>query len=413
MRIESFWLLAVVVVLTSPAFADTLVPKEVVQQCHMKMDVAGNLVMDDTPECKSKLSSAASANGPAVRSQSRGATSSATVDERLKRAQQEYRREHRTPVIPATSPPATPPTKSSACDTGKLYIRADSLDNFMYQSGPAAADAKGASVSYTNDRVGSQQTATVSGMVSYILGNPCLTTPLGKDPFLSGYIVAPWVYANGTWNDPAKKTDSNVAKVGTTLQFEVSRTSIFDRYYASISPYYLTDFQGKASAEGVALYWEPSQIDWHLGSTIVTNDYVGWFWQVRAEGDFRDVQTPGFTNLANGNYEWLGGTARLNIFLFPITTSVPPFLQDRISLIGTTQYYWDTNHGIDVRNYSAQIKYKLAPCKAPDKTEPANTASSDCTIAGSSSISFEYDHGTDKDTLVFSNKYLLKLDYAY
>ncbi len=388
-----------------------------VSQCHIRIDADGNLLSDDRPECRLELRPLVSSVKPRSAVKLVAVSSSATppsIDDRLRKAQQEYRLEHRTPANnPIDGQRATTNAPSGVCDTKKVYIRADALDNFMYQATPAASDAKGASISYTNDQLGQKQAATVTGMVSYVLGNPCLETPPGNSPFLSGYVVAPWIYANGTWNEPAKKGDTSVAKVGTTVQWEISRTPIVDQFYASVSPYYLTDFQGLARAGGVALYFEPSQIDWHLGSTIVTNDYIGWFWQFRAEADFRNVQETGLTNLVKGNYEWLGATTRLNVFLFPITTDVPPFLQDRISLIGTIQYYWDARSGIDVRNYTAQVKYKLAPCKVPDKTSGANKVSSDCTISGSSSISLEYDNGTDKDTLVSTKKYLVKLDYAY
>jgi hypothetical protein len=65
-------------------------------------------------------------------------------------------------------------------------------------------------------------------------------------------------------------------------------------------------------------------------------------------------------------------------------------------------------------NYSAALQYKLGECKkATDSSAAAAAAKTFCTIQGSSSISIEYDSGTDKDTLVRVKQYLAKLNYAF
>jgi hypothetical protein len=115
--------------------------------------------------------------------------------------------------------------------------------------------------------------------------------------------------------------------------------------------------------------------------------------QIRGELDVRKVSTPGLTNLAKSDYEWAGGTARLNLFFFPYSTTVPEFLRNRFSFFATVSAFHDVNSGQNILEYTAALAYKI-------------------TTDGSSSISLEYDRGTDKDTLNFLNQYLLKLTYA-
>jgi hypothetical protein len=92
-------------------------------------------------------------------------------------------------------------------------------------------------------------------------------------------------------------------------------------------------------------------------------------------------------------------------YLFPLpsfqTGFWSPYLADRFVLIGTAQYFRDARSGQEARNYSAQAQYNLAGCKTGDTGCRQGTAA----------ISFEYDHGTDVNTLVSANKYMVKLNY--
>jgi hypothetical protein len=73
------------------------------------------------------------------------------------------------------------------------------------------------------------------------------------------------------------------------------------------------------------------------------------------------------------------------------------------------EYFYDATNGVEARYYSAVVQYKLDQCKK-DSTKSADLP---CKIQGASALSFEYDWGTDKDTLVTTKQYLLKLSYAY
>jgi hypothetical protein len=275
----------------------------------------------------------------------------------------------------------------------RLFVRADPLDNFFYAVNAGAGNAKGASVSYTDNRLNSTQTATIDGIVSYVLTDAaCLNDPIPLGPYVSGYAVAPWISANGTWNNPKKVGEHSAAKVGLDVQIEGAYTPPFDRQYLSVSPYGQTDFRDEARAGGVDFAWEPVQHLLFLGQGRPINDFIGGFWQLRAEADLQNVENPGITNLIKGNHEWLGGTVRANVFLFPIASEHqwPSWLLNRISLITTAQYFKDAQTDKPIQYYSAALQYKL---------------SSDV------SLSAEYDNGTMKETLVKAKQYLVKLNF--
>jgi hypothetical protein len=75
-----------------------------------------------------------------------------------------YNRDHG--YVEEAQPPKPP--KIDPCDPQRLYIRADSIDNYLYGVTPAAK-AKGASVSWLDDKRNDQRTLSVAGMVSYVL----------------------------------------------------------------------------------------------------------------------------------------------------------------------------------------------------------------------------------------------------
>jgi hypothetical protein len=291
--------------------------------------------------------------------------------------------------------PAPPVVPQNECDPQRLFIRSDSLDNYLYGITPASK-AKGASISYTDDLQKSLQTLTVNGMVSYVIArNLCINTPANDVPFVSAYSLAPFVNAQGNFTQPEAKTEKSSLKFGTEAQVEVSQL-IFPRQVFTLAPFYQTDFRGIAQIDGVSAYWDVYDANLHLGGYVSTplEPNLGWFVQLRGEADALKVTVPGLTNLVKSNYEWVGGTARLNMFFFPLATNVPVFLQNRVSFIATVDAFHDMNSGQNITKYTAALAYKITP-------------------DGASSISLEYDKGTDKDTLNVLNQYLLKLTYAY
>lgn len=285
------------------------------------------------------------------------------------------------------------PAQTDPCNPQRLYIRADSLDNYLYGITPASK-AAGASINYTDDRVAGLQTIGINGMVSYVVARDlCPVTPPGDAPFVSGYTVAPFVLGQGSLTIPQSKKEQSTAKVGVETQVEVARGFPLRQVF-TVAPYYLTDYRGIARAEGTNFYWDAYDSDLHLGGYLKSDPYLGWFVQVRGEADIRKVDAVGVTNLMKKDYAWLGGTIRANFFLFPSTMDVPPELRNRLSFIGEVDWYDDARTNSRIWKYVATAKYNI-------------------TDAGNSSIQLQYTYGTNKDTMVFLNQMVVKLSYAY
>jgi len=254
--------------------------------------------------------------------------------------------------------PAQDPPKAHFCDYDqRLFVRADSLDNFLYAA-PTAENAQGASVTYTDDRVAKSRTLAVQGQVSYVLfRNLCPTTPKAYLPFISGWAVVPFVAADGNFTSPRAKSEESSLKVGVDTQFELARSfGLFGdfplRQVFTLSPYYQTDFRGEARAYGFNGYWDAYDLRYNLGGYLKTNPYLGWFVQLRGEADIRQVDIPGVTGLSSTSYDWAGATARLTMIFLP-SADVPDWLQNRFSFIATAKYFHDFRSGMDVSLYQA------------------------------------------------------------
>jgi hypothetical protein len=293
----------------------------------------------------------------------------------------------------ALAAPPPRPVVPDPCNPQRLFIRQNSLDNYLYGITPASK-AKGASISYTDDQHAGTQTATINAMVSYVaLRDLCPPTPPGDAPFFSGYSIAPFVLGQGNYTQPQAKTEHSSLQFGVENQFEISR-SWLPRQVFTIAPYVQTDYRDQGRASGVKAYWDPYDIDLHLGGYLDTDPYLGWFVQLRGEANEIQVSKVGVTNLSSTSYSWVGGTAALNVYFLPADLNVPDFIRNRFAFYATANYFTDTRSGMNIRYYTAKLSYKI---------------SSD----GSSSVSVEYDNGTQKDTLVATRQWLASLTYAY
>lgn len=316
--------------------------------------------------------------------------------------------------------PANPLTKPGCWDySKKLFVRADPLDNFYYDLDPHAAassaDAKGATASYTSDRLAKTQSATVNGRASYLFfGAHCQDNP--REPFVLGYAIAPFVAANGTWADPPKKGTNSSLRGGTDIGIAVSTTEwLIQDHFWYLSPFYQTDFSGLARIQGATLAYEPVALRLGLGATGAGSPYYSFFWQFRGEADWMNVTEPGLTNLTKGDTVHYGAILRAHFGLFPIRDEAhlwPDWLVGRFSVIGTAQYFRDSRTYADLPYYSVALQYKLGSCKPPDPSAAKTAEIAQCVIPGTSSVSLEYDKGTNKDTLVKVNQILVKLGFA-
>jgi hypothetical protein len=312
----------------------------------------------------------------------------------------------------------------------RVFLRADPMDNFWYTTVPGGLNStKGASINYTNDRDAQTQKAMVAGQISYLLVPPN-NTDLNT---WGDFALATWFLADGTWNEPLKKPENSTFKAGFDGQVRfitadpVSQNPYqkWDLYFG-VSPYLQTDFRQVERAGGVKLAAEARIPELYLdyGKANYPINYILAFWNFRPEADFREVANPGFTSQVKGTYSWFGYSARGTVDFLPLPTGnlwVDQWLVNRFVLIGTAQYYWDANSPSgnptnaspprEVRYYTAQLQYNLGSCSFPKTVEIG--VYPDCVIAGDSSISFEYDVGTNKDTLVHAKQYLVKLSFKH
>lgn len=311
---------------------------------------------------------------------------------------------------------AAPSLPFGPCAAGidPLLIRRNRLDTFQLrgQAVPLAS-AKGASFGVTQDDIGHTNTAAVNARVQAILYyqdplTPCVNGKVG-DPYTPidfskpqfGWVIAPFVDAQGTETFPLKKSDTSNLQAGVDFQASIYGGPLFDHQYLIATPYYQTDFRGVADIQGFQLSWEPIAPDVHLGGYIgVPSPYLDWFWQFQAAVDVKNVTKAGATGLVKGQYDWIGMTVQAHFLLFPSRSTVEPdwispvspSMLDRYYANFTLNSFWEINMGISALWYEVEVGYNI-------------------TTDGKSSISLKYDGGKSKDTLIETKKYLLSLNF--
>jgi hypothetical protein len=312
----------------------------------------------------------------------------------------------------------------------RIATRADFLDEFYYGvqgfgagGGSGSAYAKGASFNFTGNlyslnatakqiTVSHPLSANASGIVSYTL----FPTIQEIGPFQVMPLV--FVYGSGNWDRPSKATDYSFVKSGVDLQalYQTGNSSL-PGVLLDVSPYGQTDFFGIARADGVRISVSPQIPSISLNSGFRDNPFFGWIVWSEGVADINNVTKPGFTLLNSHTYAWLGGKVRA--YAFPFRTpgdpaeaiDWPSLIRDRLTLIGTAETYDDARSRARATYYSAEVQYNLAGCKTSGRSVAA--PAEPCYNEGSTAISFEYDWGTQKETLVYSRKYLGKLSYKY
>jgi hypothetical protein len=285
--------------------------------------------------------------------------------------------------------PDAPETANGCTNVRRLFVRNDKLDIDTFSG---KSDAKGAAVSYTDDRVGGVQTADIHAVVSYAFDHECLHHPMGYglyDAYVSRTTFAPFVLANGTLSND-RSTEKSALQFGFDSRATVFSGPLFNYQIFTLSPYYQTDFRGEASVYGASASWEPYQLAWRLGGNVnLATPWLDYYWQLKAEVDSLHVNKAGLTNFTNGtDYAFWGGTAKLLLFPFPDQ------LQRRVIAIAEYSYYWESQAQQDVRLFVGTLAYNI-------------------TEDGSTSISGQYKKGTEKQTLKQLDQYLLSFNYKY
>jgi len=221
--------------------------------------------------------------------------------------------------------------------------------------------------------------------------------------------------SKGTIATTTKKTSTSDLRFGSDFQLasfsDIAYGNCLNFYYAS--PFYQTDFRGAAQIEGIDLFLEPVNPQLYLG-VAAPNEQFSFLWQFKAETELTQVSNPGYTAFtSNGGHALVGEQVRANLALFPFNSGKDdPFnnwIAGHISFIGTQQYYFDFATKQSAPYYSAQLQYKFGACKVAKGALPGTP----CAVGGSSSLSFEYDWGINKDTLVKADQFKVTLNYAY
>jgi hypothetical protein len=283
--------------------------------------------------------------------------------------------------------------KTSSCDSGQgFYLRRDKLDVSIYNRSLDDKIAKGAAISFTENFESDTDTAEVHALAAYVFArSPCRERPAGVDvgkPFVSGYVFAASVAADGNLTDD-RAMEKSALKPTIDAQVEIA-SGPFDLQAFTFSPFYQTDFRGEAEAYGMQASWEPYKLDWRLGGSYQQfSPLFDFFYQLKAEMIALRVNDPGLTDLkADSDYLWLGGTARLNVYI------LPDVLSDRLTWISTYQYYFDDRSDENIDLFTTALAYNL-------------------TESGHTSISVEYQQGTKRDTLDEVDQYLVTLNAKY
>lgn len=314
------------------------------------------------------------------------------------------------PVVPKIKPTLDP------CASGgksiQVLLRRNSQDTFQLGAVPVPlTSAKGASISLTQDNSSHTNAVQINGRVQAIVasqhplerckdGRTIEAPGLYSNSIKSGYVIAPFVDAQGTANNPKKSTESSVLQAGIDLQFQFLGGPLPEAQYLILTPYHQTDFRSEASVQGFQAAWDFMDRRLNLGGTSAyENPYFSFFWQARAEYDGKHVSTPGLSGLSQNNYSWLGGTLQAHVTFFPsyggaIIGRESTSISDRFYLNAMFNFYRDANHGKTINMYELEFGYNLSD-------------------DGKSSVSFKYDKGTVKDTVLDTNKYVIGFNYKY
>ncbi|TPI54205.1 hypothetical protein FJ420_30625 [Mesorhizobium sp. B3-1-3] len=307
----------------------------------------------------------------------------------------------------------------------QVYVRKDKLNALYYLYPQASVDAKGASVTWSNDYLKDTQSLAIQGFVSYVPSAPySFHAEVNSDPSLSQvdvplqlsrYAAGPYVYGSGTIGSPRKAGEKSALQVGLDNQFEIEGGGVFKLQTLGISPYYQTDFRGEAQIYGVTALWEPYRPGWSLGGTRNNGQsLVSMYWRAIAEADVFRVAKAGETSYKDDtNTALLGGTISLNGVLFQNMPEVGAALCGRIGFNAQYQYFWDAVSGNDLHNLHGEVDYNISGKKnyatrlCPDSPASASGA------VGTTAVALTYDDGTDKDTREKRKKLQLQLTYQY
>lgn len=308
--------------------------------------------------------------------------------------------------------------------TQDLFVRSDPIDGFRYLYPLSTGDGKGATLSYNNNLLNDTQALTIKGFGSFIAAREFLETadrPLEGPPRLSGYALAPFVYADGTLNVPRRASERSALQAGFDAQFEVYGGGILSLQNFGVRPFYQTDFRGEGSIYGAAFAWEPYQLDLNLGARrdVAEPKVLGVTWRAVAEANVFRVDDPGLSAFGpRREYAFLGGTLQARTILFENYPDVPSFLCGRIYANGSLAQFWNVaDRGKSFHDLELEAGYILSPDVTPSNRFCAGDGAADAprpeTGRLKTSVSFVYNNGTNRFTMEKREQYKVQLSIQY
>ena len=267
-----------------------------------------------------------------------------------------------------------------------------------FQAPPTADRARnvetGALFSITEDRENDITTAAINGVAGFVMTRNCNVPADDRidQPYFSGYVLSPWVLANGTLSDNDDLNGTDVFQAGFAAQVGLVNAGFAYQTFTA-TPYYQTDFQGEAEIYGGSLTWRPFDNALRLGgSPRRMNSMLDLYWTAAATADLFHVVDPGFTSLVeDSGYAWLGGAVGINGWILPAA------LDDRLTFTTAYGLFWDANSGQSVDNFQASLNLSLLK-----KADPNQLA-----------LNLTYVNGTDRNTLIDKEQWTLGLTFKH
>lgn len=288
---------------------------------------------------------------------------------------------------------------AARCGDSGLYLRGLPEDGGDFRPADVSATGgirtvdAGAQVSITGDE--ESTTATVKGVFGYAFNRNCLPAPEGFGPgavFVSGYVISPWLLADGTLFDSEAPDGTDKLQAGLAGQIEIAN-AIFDTQYLTATPYYQTDFEGEAQVYGASLSWQPYASGIHLGGTTRPQGAIlNLYWTAEAVADYFYVENAGSTGLTEGTeYAWLGGIVGVNGWI------MPDRLDNRLSFTTSYGAFWDAYSHRSVDDFNAALSWAFTPKEDPNQF----------------AVALGYQNGTDRNTLIDVNQWTLGLTFRH
>ena len=331
-----------------------------------------------------------------------------------------------TTQLPSMNPKADAteqPVTSAEKPYGSFYWRQDQaeMSQSLFPSQLAGLDSKGASFSFTRNYLGGSNEFSVQSFMSWVppgwYQEPDINIGPNSPPELGATAIGPYVYLNGKFTDPFKKTERSAAQFGINGEAEVLNVGKGILTLSAL-PYYQTDLRGYGQIEGANFAIEPTFADIALGAEQLS-DPVSYYW--RAIGEFNPVhvETAGLSDFRNRtDYLFYGVLGELRATLSSAQRNT---LCGRLSALASDEPYWDSETGRSYNNLHAEVDFALNPkqetldryCGVGDKlADPKATPSSKMPQIDAS-IALTYDDGTNRDTFSKDRKLELKLTIGY